>query len=667
MLQKLLFLFWLLTWTSGGLLLIHAAFRPPRRFLFGAGVALGAVTQVWFANLLGRVLPAPAAFWGGALLTLALGLAFAWPLAWNDLRRVFLPASWGQIAALAFLVYVFTAIGRGLSLFEDYQNLPTISLMAGGDIPPRFALDPNVRFGYHHFMILFAAEITRLGGIVPWNALDFTRGLFFGLTLLLTYLWVGRMTRSRLAAFAGALFAAFASGTRWLLLLLPPDWVADLAKDITLLGSAAQSVPDLASGLTLPWAVDGGGPIPFPFAYLNGIHPPLILSHGSSGLMVAALSLLILILYRFWRGWRGGLVMVILLASLANLSEHAWLAALFGLGLALLIHWIRARSLKIPPDFLPWIWTGLASAFFAVFQGGILTELARGFFGPRAGAAASDSYFTVGFLLNPRPTVISGHLGLLDLTNPRHLLLALFEIGPLLLAIPITALWGWKMLKSHRWWEAAIVFGGVIGIASLFLQYEGSAGVTATSRLFGNLLALLTLYAVPLLWTWAKPRAARLKQSLLALGFIAAFSGMMLFGIELIAAQKPVLPLAIRPMDIQIYNNYWDKLEPDALVFDVLPARAVTILGRFTDSNITWYMPKDSWIALAEKPYPRDLRAAGFDYFYYSLINWENFSPEVQSALEDSCVKLVFQADGLRSETDFRKSWVRLVDIRACK
>lgn len=666
---KLLFLLWLLAWASGGLLLVHAAFRPPRRFVLGAGLTLGAVTQVWFANLLGHVLPAPAAFWGGALLTLALGLGLAWPLSWDDLRRVvFLPASWGQAAALAFLVYIFTAIGRGLSLFEDYQNLPTISLMAGGDIPPRFALDPNVRFGYHHFMILLAAEITRLGGIVPWNALDFTRGLFFGLTLLLTYLWVGRMTRSRLAAFAGALFAAFASGTRWLLLLLPPVWTAALSKDITLLGSAAQSVPDLANGLTLPWAVDGGGPIPFPFAYINGIAPPLVLSHGSSGLMVAALLLLILLLYRFWRDWRGGLVMVILLASLANLSEHAWLAALFGLALSLIIHWIRARSLKIPPDFLPWIWTGLASGLFAAVQGGVVTEIVRGVLGPRAGAAALDTYFTIGFSLNPRPTIISGHLGLLDLTNPPQLLAALLEIGPVLLALPIAAIWGWKMLRARRWWESAFIFGvGVIGILSLFLRYEGSAGVTATSRLFGNLLALLTLYAVPLLWTWTKPRAAPLKQSLLAAGFIAAFGGMMLFGIELIAAQKPVLPLAIRPMDVQIYNAYWDKLEPDALVFDVLPARAVTILGRFTDSNVTWYVPKESWIALAENPYPRALRAAGFDYFYYSLINWEIFSPEVQAALEDSCVKLVVQAEGFRSETDFRKSWVRLVDIRGCE
>ena len=141
---------------------------------------------------------------------------------------------------------------------------------------------------------------------------------------------------------------------------------------------------------------------------------------------------------------------------------------------------------------------------------------------------------------------------------------------------------------------------------------------------------------------------------------------MILFGIELTAAQKPVLPLAMQPMDIQIYNEYWDKLEPDALVFDTLPARAVTIFGRFTDSNETWYVPKQSWIALAQNPFPRDLRAAGYDYFYYSLINWESFSPEVQSALEDSCVKLVVQADGIRSDT-LRPSWVRLVDIRGCE
>ena len=667
MLDKFLFLLWLLAWSTGGLLLASATFRLPRRLVFSVGLALGAVTQAWFANLLGFVLPAPIAFWGGALGTLALGLAFAWPLSWTKIRRAFVPASWGQVAALLALTYVFTAIGRGLLLFEDYQNLPTISLMARGDLPPRFALDPSIRFGYHYLMLLFAAQITRLGGIAPWNALDFTRGLFFGLMLLLTYLWTERMTRSRLAASVGALFAAFAGGTRWLLLLLPPGWVADLSSHITLLGSAAQSVPDLASGLLLPWNVDGGPPIPFPFAFINGINPPLILSHGGSGMMVAALSILILLLYRFWRDWRGGVIMAVLLSSLANLSEHAYLAAFFGLGIALVIHWMRARSLKIPRDFLPWIWIGAASAIFAAFQGGVLTEIVRGFFGPRAGAASQASYFTVGFALNLHPTVISGHLGLLDLTNPRQLILALLEIGPILLAIPITAVWGWKMLRARRWWDAALVFGAVMGLASLFLQYEGSAGVTATSRLFGDLLTPLTSFAVPLLWTWAKPRAARLKQTLLSLGFVTVFGGLMLFGVELIAAQKPVLPLAMQSMDIQIYNETWDRLEPDALIFDTLPARAVTLFGRYTDSNLTWYVPKESWIVLAQSPFPRDLRAAGFDYFYYTLENWETFPAEVQSALDDSCVKLVVETTGPRSDTDFRKSWRRLVDIRACK
>jgi hypothetical protein len=665
MLEKFLFILWLLTWTLGGLFLASAAFHLPRRLIFGVGLALGAVTQVWFANLLGFIIPAPLAFWGGALLTLALGLSLAWPLNLDKLRQL-IPVSWGQILALLFLAYLFTAIGRGLLLFEDYQNLPTISLMARGDIPPTFALDPNVRFGYHYLMLLFAAQITLLGGIVPWNALDFTRGLFFALTLLLTYLWVGRMTRSRLAAFAGAAFAAFAGGARWLLLLLPTTWVTSLSQSITLLGSAAQSVPDLARGLTLPWAVDGGAPLPFPFAFVNGIAPPLILSHGGSGMMVSALIVLILIVYRFVRDWRGGLVMVILLAALANLSEHAYLAAFVGLGIALLLHWIRTRSIKIPRDFLPWIGLGAASGFFAALQGGVLTEIVRGLLGPRAGAAATDSYFTVGFSLNPHPTVISGHLGLLDLTNPRQLVVALFEIGPILLAIPIVAVWGWKMLKAHRWWDAALVFGGVMGLASLFLQYEGSAGVTATSRLFGDLLTPLTLFAVPLLWTWAKPRATFIKQSLLTLGFVTIFSGLILFGVELTAAQKPVLPLAMQTMDVQIYNEYWDKLPSDALVFDTLPARAVTIFGRFTDSNETWYVPKQLWIRLAQNPFPRDLRAAGYDYFYYSLINLESFSPEVQSALEDTCVKLVVQADGIRSDT-LRPSWVRLVDIRGCE
>ena len=162
------------------------------------------------------------------------------------------------------------------------------------------------------------------------------------------------------------------------------------------------------------------------------------------------------------------------------------------------------------------------------------------------------------------------------------------------------------------------------------------------------------------------PLKRKINLAVLTLGFISIFSGLILFGVELTAAQKPVLPLAMQSADVQLYDKYWDTLEPDALIFDTLPARAVTIFGRFTDSNETWYVPKASWIALAQNPLPRDLRAAGFDYFYYSLINWNSFSLEVQSALEDSCVKLIVQENGIRSD-DLRKSWVRLVDIRGCE
>ncbi len=103
MLDKLLFILWFLTWSAGGLFFASSAFRLPRRLVFGVGLALGAVMQVWFANLLGFFLPAPVAFWGGALLTLALGIAFALPLNLDKIRHALLPASWGQVLMLLIL------------------------------------------------------------------------------------------------------------------------------------------------------------------------------------------------------------------------------------------------------------------------------------------------------------------------------------------------------------------------------------------------------------------------------------------------------------------------------------------------------------------------------------------------------------------------------------
>src|SRR5205807_1675047 len=121
-------------------------------------------------------------------------------------KEAFQPGQWFLFFVF---VFVFTLIGRGLSIFDDYQNLPQVSSMALGDIPPHFAFDPRVVWSYHYFLLLVAAQFTRLAGAGPWAALDLARGLTLALALALAGMLAYRLTRSRVAAGLSVAFLFF--------------------------------------------------------------------------------------------------------------------------------------------------------------------------------------------------------------------------------------------------------------------------------------------------------------------------------------------------------------------------------------------------------------------------------------------------------------------------
>ncbi|RME90681.1 MAG: hypothetical protein D6770_01970, partial [Anaerolineae bacterium] len=547
-------LLWAGCWGVGGYLLAVAIFALPSRERLPVGLGLGLVAQTFLANLLSLVLPVPLSFWVAAFLMPIAGVLLAWPLlVRREGRRFTFPLS--QALALALLTWVMTAIGRGLAIFDDYQNVPTVSLMATGEVPPRFALDPNLRFGYHYFLLLFAAQMQRLGNLFPWNALDLARGLLVALTLLLTYVWVWRMTRSRLAGFLGAVFAAFSAGARWLLLLLPPGVIESLSSQVTLIGSGAQTAPTLAEALRTFWGLNGDGPISFPFAFVSGMKHPLVLSHGGTGAMGNVISMLILILYRRWRDRRAAAVLAVLLASLALVSEIHFLALFPLLALAVALHALSHRRAHVPRNARRWVIVMSIALLIALVQGGVITEIARGLLLRLSGAAERTAYHTFHFAFQWPPSVVSSHLGVLTLTNPTHLLLVFLEVGVILLALPLTVAWGMKMLRAQRWWEAMLIVGMGIGVAATVIHYSGTAGISANARLFGAFHAPIALYAFPLTWVWARGRGQNVRVVAAALGLVAVFGGMLTFGIELIATQKPQLPTFIHEMDARMMKR----------------------------------------------------------------------------------------------------------------
>jgi hypothetical protein len=141
----------------------------------------------------------------------------------------------------------------------------------------------------------------------------------------------------------------------------------------------------------------------------------------------------------------------------------------------------------------------------------------------------------------------------------------------------------------------------------------------------------------------------------------------MLFGVQLLAIQRPVLATFISPLDAKMSREFWDRLDHQALIFDPLVYRAPTIFGRFTNSSPSWYLQDPQWEGLDAAPNPQAIRAAGFEYMYFDKNYWDKLTPLQQSALMASCVQVLAQVDGIHGEQDYSKDFRRLINIQQCK
>ncbi len=650
---------WAALWTTGGWLLTGALFRPRRGENAMVGLATGLILQTWLANLLAHVLPLLGAIWLSAALVCLAGAMATIALR----RRVRIAISWPQWCLFGAMFLILTLIGRGLAIFDDYQNLPTISLMATGDVPPHFALNPSLNFGYHYFLLLFAAQLMRLGDIFPWTALDITRGLIMALPLMLAGLWAYRLTRNHVAAVLAGAVLAFAGGSRWLMLFLPQGWLAGISDNIKLIGSASTSAPNLAEALLTNWKIDGAGPVPFPFVFYTGINQPFIMAYtGISGSGILILLVLLLMANR-GRRWTAVFVVSALLAALAMANEIAFLLMLLGFLLVIGIWIIRRRSWRLPRELAYWIAGLFGATILAAIQGGLLTEIVRTHLSALGGQA---SYFDTSLTFVWPPALVSAHLGSLSVTNPSQLFAGLMEIGPIVLVTPLVFVWGRKSFRLGRWYEAALIAASAGGLIALFLAFKGPL-FTATPRLMSGWFFACILYCVPLVWIWIRHRSSALQAAAAAGMLVTCLSGLVLFGIQLLAIQRPVLSTFITPLDAKMSHDHWKRLDSEALIFDPVVFRAPTVFGRFTLSSPSWYTRNPEWQALAAAPDPRAIRAAGFDYMYFDKDYWDSLTLAQQSLFNAACVRQVAQVDGIHSEQDYTKDFRRLIDIRDCK
>lgn len=660
-LQVIPLLLLFLLWGLGGWLMTLRWFdlEPHERGFLGLG--LGLVVANWLSNFIARWIPMPDAFWVAALLTLGLGLISSWPLK----REWFFPTAklqWGKWLLFIGTVFIFTLIGRGLGMLDDFQNLPLSSLMATGDIPPHFPGSPDTRFGYHYFLILLSVQFMRVASTGPWTALDLARGVTLVLPMAFTGLLAWRLTHHRSVAWVATFFAGFAGGTRWLLLLLPGSLLNRISSELTLIGSGRATADTLIDALSSSWQVSGSGPIAFPFAFVNGITSPALMAHNGFGGSAGLIILLLFLLAGRQRVWQAGIPLTILTASIALANEANF--ALLYLGILLIaVFWvIQNRSIQPPRSAWFWIIVFILAGILVLIQGGYISEvLYERLF---ASTAESGSYFEGGFVIVP-PTVISSHLGRLSLFNPLQLLVALIEMGPMILALPLALRWGYKAFREEQWFQAAMIASALPSMLSIFLEYRGNAGLSATTRLFGNMFFGCGALGVSLVWLWLQQQAEWVRNLTYGLGAMTILGGVVLFAVELIAIPHPVYSDYLTDMDATFYEQYWDRLSPASTwVFDPEPSRGMALFGRQTNALIGWGVETPAFKAWVENPDPYQLQAAGYGYIYADKDFWKQYSGQ----LNQPCVNVLKTVEGAKlSHGDMIPDFRQLADISTCK
>lgn len=658
-----LLMIWIASFSLGGFFLIVNTFKVRRYEATLLGFGLGLVLQTFFSNWIARIIEVKLAFFLSSIIVLLLGLLVTlFHKNFGQIKKnIYFPVSYW--AAFVLITLFFFMIGRGLAIFDDYQNLPMTSFIASGSIPPQFVLNPEFSFDYHYLMLLNAAQWMRVADIFPWTALDLTRAIYIGLTLIYSAFLARRITFSFLAGWLTALFVAFAGGIRWVLLFFPESLINLISDSVKLMGSGLGTAENLKLALISIWAVEGGGPIGFPFAFGNGYHTIAVMEHDGTGLMGTVIALLIILLLQKWKNLYGMITLSMLIAAMALIDEIWFVFFLSATALVLTVKFFHDKERPRKTILLTGLFIILIPAVLSLFQGGVLTGIFDGILlkGMGGSNGVGNQYYSMNFPIRWPPAIISAHLGILYLTRWTHLLAALCEIGPVILMIPLFLLWGWKSFRSKQWIFSILAVATIASLLMIFVEYQGSAGISASKRLTLFATDLLIIFAIPLIWLWLRKRKDATKGIIYGIVLVTMIGGIVNFSIEAISIQEPVLSYFIDPLDARTQEKYWNVLEENAIVFDRDPSRSATVFARASKSKLTWYEYTPEYKELLTNPVPEKLLQQGYEYVYLSKTDWNDLNVESQKRFTDTCVKKIFETSN--STGDFR--W--LLDITACK
>ncbi len=652
-------------WAIGGWLLITGLFNGHPRGRMIGGITTGLILFQLGVNLLTRIAGLPLACWISSGLILVGGwLSLVRSTdGWTKLKES-LPA-WRQLVGLAALTYLFYLLGRGTSLFDDYEHLPMISTMATGDIPPHFYLNPAEYFAYHYGLQVWAASLVRMVKVYPWTAWDLAKAFAIALTLILGWLWIRQVTRSHLAGVLGSFVLVFAGGARWLLLLVPLPVLNWIQNGVSLSNTGMASGSNLIQALSGPWVAEGLGKVPVPFAFHSGFFLPVEFYLGATGAMPFATVLLLLLLkVPRQRSIAPALVLGLVYANLALNAEHLFAFLFAAVFLVMVVNTFQHLIHKEPIEkglVVNWMLILAVGSLLTLVQGGFITETVRSALaglGSQLGKSNNLYHFSIRWPLS----LSSGHLGDLSPFNLRQLPVLLAELGPAILAIPLVTHWAWRSARQEDWLIAGL---GFAALGSLLFALCFQYGLDRSStRLPGTALWLWVVLAFPLVWWLYKRSGPRARTVLIACVAALVLEGMVTFAVQLTTAVQPQTAYFIGPMDVNFTQAYWNKLAAQGQVLDAIQYRAVTVFGRPARANVSIFETLPEWDALIKDPDPVRVARAGFTYVYMDDAWWKQIPSQTQKLFDLPCVSVVSEKhDPTYPKQNYRILW----DISACR
>lgn len=201
----------------------------PKQNIFVAkvsGLTFGVIGYIFFTNLVSHLIKPPLSFWLVFLFFLVSGLI----LFKYQIRKSSQPEeqekflfSAKQIKIILIVAFAITLIQGLIALRtlerDDSQpwHIPSASLLAHGNFPPRDPTGPVAPLAYHYAVDLFSATLSSLTGLPYWLGYDLQTALFSFLIFLLAFILIWQFWSNFWPALMGAFGLLYAGGLNYFL------------------------------------------------------------------------------------------------------------------------------------------------------------------------------------------------------------------------------------------------------------------------------------------------------------------------------------------------------------------------------------------------------------------------------------------------------------------